>query len=268
MVKLTTFEAGYCTHLACMAQKGAGLHICKFPARAWLIEVGNKRWLWDTGYADYFYQSTQRGIFKLYRKLTPVYLQEQEALKRQFLSLGIELSSIDGVILSHFHGDHIAGIRDFSCSHFICSGEGWKKLRTLRGFRALKQGFVPELMPEDFEERLIFLESFVETPLPQELWPFTVGYVLPGSQKQVLIVPLPGHACGHVGAFVQTDHGWTLLASDAAWTPANYQQLQGPSKLAHLVMENPRLYYQTLQKLHQLARNPQITICLSHEGYL
>lgn len=268
MAKLTTFEVGYCTHLACMAQRGAGLNACKFPARAWLIEVGSNYWLWDTGYADYFYQGTQSGIFKFYRKLTPVYMEHQESLKLQILALGIELTSISHIILSHFHGDHIAGIRDFPHCQFICSGEGWKKMRLLHGFSALRQGFVPTLIPDDFEQRLLFWESFSEMALPQELWPFTTGFALPDSQQQVIIVPLPGHACGHIGAFVQTDNGWTLLASDAAWTPANYKTLQGPSRLAHLVMENPRAYYQTLRQIQQLSSNDRITICLSHEGYI
>lgn len=268
MAKLTTFEAGYCTHLACMAQKGAGWNICKFPARTWLIEVGSKRWLWDTGYADYFYQSTQTGIFKFYRKLTPVYLQQQESMKMQFLALGIDLASIDAIILSHFHGDHIAGLRDFPKSKFICSGEGWQKMRLLRGFSALRHGFVPNLIPPDFEQRLTFVESFAQSALPQQLWPFTDGYELPHSHQQVFIVPLPGHASGHIGAFVQTDQGWTLLASDAAWTPANYLQLKSPSRLAHLVMENSRAYYQTLRNLQLLSRQSQVNICLSHEGYI
>lgn len=266
MAKITTFEAGYCTHIACMAQKGAGLRVCKFPARAWLIEVGTQRWLWDTGYAHYFHQYTQSGIFKLYQKITPVYLNQGESLKEQFHSLGLDLASIQHVILSHFHGDHIAGLRDFPHSSFICSGEGWQQTRSLRGFSALKQGFVPDLIPDDFEQRLTYLESFATCQLPEMLLPFTTGYILPHSQKQVILVPLPGHAVGHIGAFVLTDDGWTLLASDAAWSPANYKELKGPSRLATIIMSDSTAYYQTLHKLNQLSHNTQVTIRLSHEG--
>lgn len=49
MATITTFETGYCTHLGCIALKGAAWKVCKFPARASLIEAGGKRWLWDTG---------------------------------------------------------------------------------------------------------------------------------------------------------------------------------------------------------------------------
>ncbi|MCG3017437.1 MBL fold metallo-hydrolase, partial [Escherichia coli] len=53
MAKITAFETGWCTHISCIALKGAGLKVCKFPARAWLLEVGDKRWLWDTGYSSW-----------------------------------------------------------------------------------------------------------------------------------------------------------------------------------------------------------------------
>ncbi len=58
MAKVTVFEVGYCTHIGCMALRGAGFRVCKFPARAYLLEVGDRRWLWDTGYAHYFQQQT------------------------------------------------------------------------------------------------------------------------------------------------------------------------------------------------------------------
>lgn len=267
MAKLITFEAGYCTHLSCMAQKGSGFGICKFPARAWLIEVDNYRWLWDTGYANHFYQHTQSGIFKLYQTVVPVYLNEGESLQQQFFTLGIELSSIRQVILSHFHGDHIAGLKDFPHSHFICSHDGWQIIKKLRGFAALKQGFVPGLIPDDFESRLQFYEHFEQCELPSELHPFSHGYILPHSKKQVLLVPLPGHAVGHIGAFIATEQGWVLLASDAAWTTDNYKQLIGPSRLANFIMDDAKAYYHTLQQLHQLSLNPRVKIYLSHEGY-
>lgn len=268
IAKITTFSAGYCTHIACMAQKGAGLRLCKFPARAWLIEVGQQRWLWDTGYANYFHQYTQSGIFMLYQKITPVYLNQGESLKEQFHRIGIDLASIQHVILSHFHGDHIAGLRDFPYSSFICSADGWQQTRLLRGFSALKQGFIPGLIPDDFEQCLTYLESFEQCQLPAELKPFTIGYILPNSQKHVILVPLSGHAVGHIGAFILTDDGWTLLASDAAWSPSNYKDLKGPSRLANLIMADSKAYYQTLHHLNQLAQNPQVTIHLSHEGDL
>ncbi|ETO49338.1 metallo-beta-lactamase [Yersinia pestis S3] len=159
MAKITTFEVGYCTHLACMALKGAPFRVCKFPARACLIEVDGHRWLWDTGYATWFEQYTQSGVFRLYRQVTPVYFDPAQSLVTQLREQGYVNRDIHGLILSHFHADHIAGLRDFSDLTFICSGDGWHKTRELRGVAALRQAFIPGLIPESFESSLQFIES-------------------------------------------------------------------------------------------------------------
>lgn len=268
MAKITAFEVGYCTHIGCMALKGAGLRVCKFPSRAYLLEVGDTRWLWDTGYASWFEQYTRVGVFQLYRQLTPVYFDPDESLARQLLAKGLTGGDIRAVILSHFHADHVAGLRDFTNVSCICSGEGWSQVRALRGFAALRQAFVPGLFPDDFESSLTFIEGFESLALSASLAPFERGYVLPGSDGQILLVPLPGHAAGHVGAFVLTDDGWTLLAADAAWSPANYRELRGPSRLANLVMSDATAYYQTLERLNQLWQNGVVDIRLCHEGDL
>ncbi|MGC6387299.1 MBL fold metallo-hydrolase [Ewingella sp. S1.OA.A_B6] len=268
MANITTFEVGYCLHPGCMALKGAGWRVCKFPARAWLLEAQGKRWLWDTGYADHFEYYTAKGIFRLYRKTTPVHFNSGDALFRQLASQGILLADIQALIISHFHGDHIAGLRDFAGVPSICSAVGWESSRSLRGFAALKRAFVPGLIPDDFETGLAFMERFEQIALPAELAPFEQGFALPGSQQEIILVPLPGHAAGHIGAFVQTEQGWVLLASDAAWSPVSYQRLRGPSRLAHLVMDDVSAYYHTLNQLHQLSLGGKVEIRLCHEGDL
>lgn len=268
MAELTTFTAGYCTHIAAMALRGAGWHLCRFPARAYLLGVGERRWLWDTGYSRHFQEQTRSGIFQLYGRITPVHLDAGEAVVEQLRAHGIAPADLSGLILSHFHGDHVAGLRDFAGTRSICSGEGWQRTRRLRGIPALRRAFVPGLIPEDFERDLEFIESFAAVPLPAELAPFTWGYALPESRGEIILVPLPGHAAGQIGAFVHTAEGWILLASDAAWSPLGYRELRGPSRLAHLLMDDVAAYYRTLRHLQQLQRGGKVGIRLCHEGHL
>lgn len=242
--------------------------MCKFPSRAYLLEVGDRRWLWDTGYSSWFEHYTRSGVFRLYRQVTPVYFDPKESLAQQLYAQGLVGDDISAIILSHFHADHVAGLRDFPGVSCICSGEGWQRVRALKGIAALRQAFVPGLIPPDFESSLRFIESFETLTLPKALAPFDRGYVLPDSQGQIILVPLPGHAAGHIGAFVLTDDGWTLLAGDAAWSPANYQEMRGPSRLANLVMSEPAAYYLTLERLNQLWQGGEVDIRLCHEGDL
>jgi glyoxylase-like metal-dependent hydrolase (beta-lactamase superfamily II) len=268
MATITVFEAGYCTHMACMALKGAGFSTCRFPSRAYLIETARGRWLWDTGYAQHFYDHTKSGLFSLYRRVTPVYFESKEAVTSQLKARGMQPRDLTAVILSHFHGDHIAGLRDLQGVPTYLSGNGWSATRVLRGIGALRKGFVPGLIPPDFESSTVFIESFERVPLPAELAPFRQGFGLPGASSEVILIELPGHAAGHLGAFVNTAEGWVLLASDAAWSPKSYEQLVGPSVIAHAIMDSPAEYHQTLRDLNALHKGGRVTICLTHEGAL
>jgi glyoxylase-like metal-dependent hydrolase (beta-lactamase superfamily II) len=268
MATITVFEAGYCTHMACMALKGAGFASCRFPARAYLIETSRGRWLWDTGYAQHFHDHTKNGLFSLYRRVTPVYFDAKEAVVSQLKARGMQPRDLTAVILSHFHGDHIAGLRDLQGVPTYLSGAGWEATRGLRGIGALRKGFVPGLIPPDFESSTVFVESFERVALPSELEPFRQGFGLPGACTEVILVELPGHAAGHLGAFVSTADGWVLLASDAAWSPKSYQQLVGPSVIAHAIMDSPAEYHQTLRDLNALHTRGEVKICLTHEGAL
>ncbi|MFP3180079.1 MAG: MBL fold metallo-hydrolase [Paraburkholderia sp.] len=268
MATITVFEAGYCTHMACMALKGAGFATCQFPSRAYLIETARGRWLWDTGYAQHFYDHTKSGLFSLYRRVTPVYFESKEAVASQLKAHGMQPRYLTAVILSHFHGDHVAGLRDLQGVPTYLSGAGWSATRVLRGIGALRKGFVPGLIPPDFESSTVFIESFERVSLPAELAPFREGFGLPGANSEVILIELPGHAAGHLGAFVNTAEGWVLLASDAAWSPKSYQQLVGPSVIAHAIMDSPAEYHQTLRDLNALHKGGRAKICLTHEGAL
>jgi glyoxylase-like metal-dependent hydrolase (beta-lactamase superfamily II) len=268
MARITVFEAGLCTHPGCIALRGGPLRACVFPARAYLLEAAGRTWLWDTGYATHFHDRTRCGVFALYRRVTPVVFDAKQGMAEQLRNRGLSERDLCAVILSHFHGDHIAGLRDFPATRFVCSGAGWQRTRLLRGLAALRRGFVPGLIPEDFEARVQFVETFERVALPAALAPFTHGCALPHADAEILIVELPGHAAGHLGAFVQTDDGWVLLASDAAWSPRSYRERIGPSRLAHLVIEDTRAYYDTLERLHRLDQGGQARIWLTHEGAL
>src|SRR5699024_8628464 len=240
--KITKFTAGYCTHISCMTTQGTGFNVCKFPAGIFLLSVNNHLWLWDTGYSNHFMDATRNNIFAIYRKTTPVYFNLSERIVTQLQEQGITGQDLKGIILSHYHGDHIAGLKDFPNVPIICSGQGWQQLKPKKGFAALRKAFVPELMPDDFEQRAIFHEGFQQIALPAELQPFTTVYILPDSNNEIILVDLPGHAEGHIGAFVLTENGWELIAADAAWTKANYHDLKMPSKLANLIMADSQQF--------------------------
>jgi glyoxylase-like metal-dependent hydrolase (beta-lactamase superfamily II) len=247
-----------------MVLKGAGLQSRCFPSRAYLVETRKGLYLWDTGYAERFRSATSVGVFRLYAWVTPIYFSQQESLLAQLQHIGVRASDIDTLVLSHFHADHVAGMRDFPQARLLGSATGWDAVRKLRGFAAVQQAFVPDLIPTDVEARMQFIEGMPEIDLPSELAPFTRGWDITGD-REFIVVNLPGHVRGHIGAFVQTDAGWTLLASDAAWVADNYAQLRGPSELTFLIQHDRRAYYDTLRKLNVLHHSGNAAIRITHD---
>lgn len=264
MAKITPFVVGHCTHPACMALKGSGLASRCFPSRAYLIETKNGMHLWDTGYASRFYDAVSKGVNRLYGWVTPVFFDESSSLVSQLAAVGVRPGDIKTVVMSHFHADHMAGVRDFPNAHLACCAWGWARHKRLTGIGALRRAFMPELLPNDFWERFAPVQGMPRAVLPAELAPFDVGFDLTGA-GEVFIVPLPGHADGHLGAFVLEDSGWTLLASDSAWAPEGYRELRGPSELSFLIQDSRSEYYETLRALHQLHLGGKVKILLTHE---
>lgn len=265
MPVIRPYTTGHCLHLACMVEGGIRFAVRRFPARAYGITVANRLWLWDTGYSRHFKDCTAESVFRLYPLITPVRFESRDALAAQLERQGIAVRDVAGVILSHFHADHVAGVRDFAGVEMYCSEAAWAGIRGVSGFRALRRGFVPGLLPEDFPGRVRFTDDFAARKLPPELAPFTQGRELPGSDGHVFLVDLPGHARGHLGVFVNTGSGWVLLAGDAAWTPRNYTDLREPALPARFVMDDYTRYRQTLFDLHQLHTNGKVRIFLCHE---
>lgn len=264
MAKITSFVVGHCTHPSCMALKGAGLASRCFPSRAYLIETKNGMHLWDTGYASRFYDAVSTGLNRIYGWVTPVFFDESSSLVSQLAAVGVRPGDIQSVTLSHFHADHMAGIKDFPNAQINCCGSGWARHKQLSGIAALRRAFLPELLPHDFSERFAAVQGMPWASLPAELSPFKQCYDLTGT-SEVFIVPLPGHADGHLGAFVLEDRGWTLLASDSAWAPEGYRELRGPSELSFLVQDSRSKYFETLKNLHQLHVGGKVKILLTHE---
>ena len=264
MAKITVFQIGYCTHPECMAIKGGRYRSTCFPAMAYLIQTSQQLFLWDTGYSRHFMEAA-RGIYRLYPFITPIYFAGEEALIQQLAQIGVRPRDLTSIIVSHFHADHIAGLLDFPDVRIVCNKEAWASVQGMTGLRALSKAFLPQLINARIIANFTFLDALPQKKLSAELQPFRVGWDVTGT-GEIMVVPLPGHAKGQIGAFVLEDRGWTLLAADAAWTVDNYIHLRGPSEFSFLIQDNRALYYDTLRKLHVLHSKGTINIQLTHQA--
>ena len=220
--------------------------------------------LFDTGYSSRFFDETRAWPAIVYRQTTPVTYEDADGVAAQLQARGIRPEEVSLVLLSHFHADHIGGARDFPHARFVCYENAWRKIRHLTGFAALKQAFLPGLLPPDFEARTQAVEQLAQVELPARFRPFETGADLLGDGS-VVVVPLPGHAPGHYGVLLDTAPAPTFLVADACWLSRAYREHLLPHPMAYLIMEDALGYQATMRRLHELHKHdPQVAILPSH----
>ena len=266
MLRLAILSAGFCTAPAAAAVADGRWRRRRFPAGFALVE-GHEAGpvLFDTGYAPRFLEATRPFPYRLYRWSTPTTIRPDETAAAQLRARGIASEAVRHVVLSHLHADHVAGLRDFPEATFHALPEAIEAARGLRGLRAVRGAFVPSLLPDDFFERVRPIERRVA--LPEALAPFRDGFDVFGDGA-LLGVPLPGHAPGQMGLYLEPADGPpTLLAADAAWTLGAIRDNAPPPPLGMQIQHDAAATRETLWKLHRLAAaRPDLRIVLSHEA--
>jgi glyoxylase-like metal-dependent hydrolase (beta-lactamase superfamily II) len=190
----------------------------------------------------------------VYRWLTPVELDDDRGAVAQLAAIGIAANDVTHVVVSHFHADHVAALRDFPAARIVCSREAWRSVHGRRGIGALRRAFLPELIPSDAETRLVFAGDLPAVVLERAFAPFGTARDLFGDGSLVL-VPLPGHARGQIGLLLRAAPGGPLfLIADAAWSHAAYERDLPPPRITTAALGDTRAYRATLRALHQLHR--------------
>jgi len=267
-VQVKYLRVGQCRHLECIAARGGRLAMIDFPSFCGLIKHPQAGWmLFDTGYSEHFFTATVQFPQRLYRTALPITLPKEEQLLNQLAGLGLNVSDINTVIISHYHGDHIAGLRDFTAAKFLASKAATDEIQALAKtpWRATLGGKLPGLLPDNYAQRLSYIENFPLIDLPEWMQPFSQGFDLLGDGS-LLAIPLPGHSAGQMGLLIPDADGRPVfMTADACWSLKACKEERLPSALTALFAPHGKAYQQTFTNLGQLAtREPDIGILPSH----
>lgn len=169
-----------------------------------LVETRDGLLLVDTGIGrdDYLHRP---AILDVFRVLTHVPLDPEEAVVRQVERLGYSPSDVRHIVLTHMHFDHCGGLPDFpdasvhvhrrELEAFFGRRRRWTDVGYVRRHVAHGPRFVPH---QETGESWRGMPA-IRLPFDPEMW----------------LVPTFGHTRGHCAVAVASDDGWLLHTGDA-----------------------------------------------------
>lgn len=262
-VEFKILKVGHCLHPQCVAARGTGFKSVEFPSLCFLIKHPEKGYiLYDTGYDNFFFEETKSFPNKLYAMVTPVNLPENECLENQLKNLGLTYNDIGHIIISHFHADHIAGIKRFSNSKLLCFANDLKRYKKMNPLKQLSKGFLKGLLPLDFEERMTDVNLLKKSKI--DLEGFSEVYDI-FDDYSLLAVSLPGHTEKQIGLIFQENNKKYFLVADAIWSMDYLKNNLKPSFVTSLFVYSQKKFDNTFDKLRNILINRKdITIIPSH----
>ncbi len=260
-LKFKLMRAGYCDAHEHHAIRGGRKKKIAFDAVFALIKHPQEGFiLFDTGYTKRFYEETSHYPEKIYANFTKVYINPEEEAVQQLQKLGIAPTEIKHLIISHFHADHVGGLKDFPAATFYCSAEAYNQVKQKNGFAAVRKGLLKGLIPADFDERVYLIDQCKKINNPY----FEVAYDLFGDGL-IQLIGLNGHGAGQFGALLKTNEKDIFLVADACWLSRSYQQLILPHPIVRLFFESWQQYKENLGRLHKFHKDhPEVLIIPTH----
>lgn len=229
-----------------LALKGGRSEHLDFPVRYGLFTRPNGApVLIDTGYSPRVTSGRRSLALKLYAAALGPRLDPDGGLDRVLdANGGLRPADVTDVVITHFHADHVAALRDLPNARFHASGEGYARLKRAGRLGRLRHGVFFELLPEDFEARLIPFEDAPTVAAPLGLGSASDLF----GDGSALALPLPGHAAGHHGVVFAHQTPPLLYAADAQWV-ARALDGRAPGFPASLVAEDRRASATTDRRL-------------------
>jgi glyoxylase-like metal-dependent hydrolase (beta-lactamase superfamily II) len=215
----------------------------QIPVRFGLFEHPTAgKCLIDTGYSRRVVAGPRSIFLRAYAGLLAPRLQPD--------ALPAAAPSVDAILLTHLHADHVSALRDYPQARIYADGAGVDHFLGGSAANRIRHGVFRELLPNDFRDRLVRLETLTLVEAPLGLGPARDVF----GDGEVLAVPLPGHMRGHTGFLWPKLSRPLLYAADAQWLARAVMEDRPPGAPARWIMDDMRADAGTRKRIARFAR--------------
>ncbi|MFT5742822.1 MAG: glyoxylase-like metal-dependent hydrolase (beta-lactamase superfamily II) [Paracoccaceae bacterium] len=241
-----------------LVQASAPHEKLRLPVRWGLFEHPNVGWVMiDTGYMPAALSAPDRSLgLRIYSAALRAQLHEAGQPEVILARLGLTPADVAMVIVTHFHADHVAGLRSFVNARFVASGAAIAAVQARSYLGNMKRGVFGELVPADFKARMVAIEDLAQAEAAGLMGGDIFG------DGTVLAIPLSGHAEGHFGLLFPGQPRPFLYGVDAQWLMAAVTQNAPPGYPARLIFDDYAAGLVSVGRLRKfMAQGGDLALC-------
>ncbi|MAM62000.1 MBL fold metallo-hydrolase [Maritimibacter sp. UBA3975] len=214
----------------------------------------------DTGYTHETVAGPRSAALRTYARILRPRLHDAGQPAAVLARRGIGPEDVAAVILTHFHADHVSGLRQFPNARVFACDRTFARIAARGTLGNLRHGIFPELLPDDIATRLT---GFSTLPRAQADVPKALTAVADlFGDGHVLTVDLPGHAEGHVGLLFPRLDTPLLYACDTQWMLSALDPGRAPGWPARLIADDPDAGMATTRAVAAFrAAGGQVMLC-------
>ncbi len=217
------------------------------PVWAWIIVHPEGTFLIDTGLSSDVHQ---KGYFKKLDFVSRYYFEQQmkfditreQEIDQQLEKIGIDAKSIDKIILTHLHIDHVGGLKHFPTVPILINEQEW----------VTKDGAFPALFPPSLNIQSLRLNEQYES--------FNKCRYLTKS-KDLMLIHTPGHTRGHTSiALFSNENRIYFFGGDVAYTSKRLL-----NKAFSSTIQSHKENKESCQKIIELAKKRKVIFLPTHD---
>jgi glyoxylase-like metal-dependent hydrolase (beta-lactamase superfamily II) len=194
-------------------------------------------------------------------------LDPQQTAVRQIEALGFSTKDVTDLLLTHLDLDHAGGISDFPHANVHVMATEYEAAQSSQPHILQSQRYRPIQWKDH--------KNWAFHSITGEEWlGFEAIRPLPGTDDQILMVPLAGHTKGHAGFAIHSGAHWLFHAGDCYYSHAsmNLESHRLPTMLAQfekLMANDDEVRTSNVERLRNLKREyrTSVDIFCSHDPY-